>query len=74
VQELGVGVCGFRGVGELELRHGFRFRALPPAFRERFGEIDGAMAFRAPEVDHEFVILRETNLQNTIGNLAAFAR
>ena len=59
---------------QLELGNGLWFRALPPAFGERFGEPDGPMALRAPEVNHQFMVCSETNLQNAIRNFATFAQ
>ena len=48
-------------------------RTFAPALRERLREEIDAIAFRAPEVDHQLMPCSEADLEDAGGNLSAFA-
>ncbi len=58
----------------IRFRIGLRLRAILPAIRERFGSVNHAFAFLAPPVDHQLVIVRESDFVDAGRSLAAFAR
>jgi hypothetical protein len=60
-------------LGEDPIEGNARAGAFPPAFGQRFGNVDHLLTLRAPPVDHQLVIVREAYFDDAVGDLATLA-